>query len=522
LLALLAVAATSPAAQPAAPDTVLVQILAFNDFHGALEPRELRGRPVGGAATLAAYLERWTTEARQAGVETLVVGAGDLIGGSPPISSLIQDEPSIEALSLMGLRLSAVGNHEFDRGVAELMRLQHGGCHPTTGCFAGSRLRYLAANVVDEASGDLLFPSYAVERLGGVPVAFVGVVLKETPTIVAAPAVAGLRFLDEAESVNRVVAELRAQGIRAIVVLIHQGGRGNLGGTISGEIVPIVELMDEEVDVVVSGHSHQGYRGFVGGKLVTQAFAHGTAFADIDLVLDRRSGDVVEKRAWIVETFGDVSPGDQPDPTIAALVEEAARRVGPLVDRVVAHATTDVRNAQTPGGESALGNLIADAQRWSMEGEIAFMNPGGIRADLRAGAVTWGELFTVQPFGNQLVGMTLTGAQIERLLEQQWEDQPFPRILHVSGLTYTWNPNAPVGDRVALEEIRVGGRPLDLDTRYRVVVNDFLAGGANNFSVLLEGAERIVGPSDLDALVDYVAQLPQPFTAEVEGRILVR
>jgi 5'-nucleotidase len=522
LLALLVVAAAAPASQPPAPEPVAVQILAINDFHGALEPRELRGRPIGGAATLAAYLGHSTAEAHEAGVETLIVGAGDLIGGSPPVSSLLQDEPTIEALGHMGLRVSAVGNHEFDRGVAELMRLQEGGCHPTTGCFAGARFRYLAANVVDASSGERLFPPYAVEWVGGVPLAFVGVVLKETPTIVAAPAVAGLRFLDEAEAVNQVVAELRAQGIRAIVVLVHQGGRGNLRGAISGEIVPIVEALDDEVDVVVSGHSHQGYRGLIGGKLVTQAFAHGTAFADIDLVLDRATGDVVEKRAWIVETYADVAPGNQPDATIAALVAEAARRVAPLVERVVGIAATDIRNNQTAAGESALGNLIADAQRWNMEGEIAFMNPGGIRADLRAGPVTWGELFTVQPFGNQLVGLTLTGAQLERILEQQWEGQPFPRILHVSGLQYTWDPNTPVGDRVAMAEIRIGGQPLDPGARYRVVVNDFLADGANNFNVFLEGTDRVVGPSDLDALVNYVVQLPQPFTAAVEGRIQTR
>jgi 5'-nucleotidase len=522
LLALRVVAAASSTPQPGTPDTVAVQILAINDFHGALEPRELRGRPVGGAATLAAYLAQWMAEAREEGVQSLVVGSGDLIGGSPPISSLLRDEPAVDALGLMGLRVSAVGNHEFDRGVAELMRLQHGGCHTATGCFPGAPFGYLAANVVDEASGDLLFPPYAVERIDGVAVAFVGVVLKETPSIVRAPAVAGLRFLEEVEAVNREVADLQAQGIRVIVVLIHQGGRGDLDGLMTGEIVPIVQAMDDEVDVVVSGHSHQGYRGFIGSKLVTQAFAHGTAFADIDLFLDRRTGDVVEKRARIVDTFADVPPGDQPDLAVAALVQAAARNVAPLVERVVALAGSPITNSQTSAGESALGNLIADAQRWSLDGEIAFMNPGGIRAELHAGPVTWGEFFTVQPFGNRLVGLTLTGAQIERLLEQQWEDQPFPRILHVSGLTYVWDPNAPVGNRVDPSDVRVGVQPLEPDAHYRVVVTDFLADGANNFSVFLEGTDRVVGPSDLDALVDYVAQRSQPFTSAVEGRIQIR
>ncbi len=524
LLALLlteAQSAQSPSPPPA--DTVAVQILAINDLHGALEPRELRGRPIGGVASLASYLERWTADARARGVDSITVGAGDLVGGSPPISSLLMDEPTIDAVGRMGLQFSAVGNHEFDRGLAELRHLQDGGCHPATGCFAGARFRYLAANVVDDASGELLFPPYVVEWLGGVPIGFVGAVLKETPTIVAAQAIAGVRVLDEVETINQVVAELRAQGVRAIVVLIHQGGRGSVGGGhISGEIVPIVDALDDEVDVVVSGHTHQGYQGYVAGKLVTQAFANGTAFAAIHLILDRRTGDVVDKQAQIVDVFGDMPPGDQPSPEIAALVEEAAQRVAPLVERVVGIAAEDVTDAHSPAGESALGNLIADAHRWSMEGQIAFMNPGGVRANLHAGPVRWGDLFTVQPFGNQLVGITLTGAQIERLLEQQWEDQPFPRILHVSGLSYTWDRGAPVGDRVTVSDIRVGDRPLDPEARYRVVVNDFLADGANNFSTFLEATDRVVGPTDLEALVDYVAQLPQPFSAAVDGRIQVR
>jgi 5'-nucleotidase len=511
------------AAPPAASDPVTVQILAVNDLHGALEPRELRGRPVGGAAVLTAYLDQWTRQAHARGVDTITVGAGDLIGGSPPISALLRDEPTIAAVNLMDLRLSAVGNHEFDRGLAELLRLQDGGCHPDTGCFAGARFRYLAANVVDAATGELLFPAYRVERLGGVPVGFIGAVLKETPTIVSAQAMVGIRVLDEIAAINDAVAELRAQGVRAIVVLIHQGGRGNVtGGPITGEIVPIVAALDDEVDVVVSGHTHQGYQGYIAGKLVTQAFANGTAFAAIDLVLDRETGDVQDKRAEIVNVFGDVPPGDQPDPAVAAIVAEAAERVAPLVDRVVGVAATQVTDTHSAAGESALGNLIADAQRWSMEGQIGFMNPGGVRADLHPGPVRWGDLFTVQPFGNQLVGITLTGAQIERLLEQQWEDQSFPRILHVSGLSYTWDRGAPTGERVALADIRVGDQPIDPAMPYRVVVNDFLADGANNFSVFLEATDRLVGPTDLEALVDYVAQLPQPFTATVEGRIQVR
>jgi 5'-nucleotidase len=526
-----AISMIAPASQGRCPvggargkgQTVGLQLLAINDFHGALEPRAVAGRPAGGAATLAAYLDRAEEEARAEGAPTLRVGAGDLIGASPPISALVQDEPTIEALGLAGLRFSSVGNHEFDEGPAELRRLQEGGCHPETGCFAGASFRYLAANVVDATTGQPVFSPYAIETVRGIPVAFIGAVLEATPTIVTPAGVAGLRFLDEAETVNRYVAELTAQGVEAIVVLIHQGGSGTVdGGPIAGPIVPIVEAIDGEVDVVVSGHTHQGYQGTIDGKLVTQAFANGTAFADVDLDLDCRTGDVAGKRARIVTAFADVPPGTVPNPDIAALVARAAERVAPIVNRVVATAEADLTRTPNEAGESALGSLIADAQRRKMGTQLAFTNLGGIREDIPAGPVTFGQLFAVQPFGNDLVKLELTGSQVERLLEQQWAGQDRPRILQVSGLSYRWDPTGPVGDRVAPEEVSIGGQPLDPNAAYTVALNGYLADGGDGFSVLLEGVDRVVGPVDLDALVEYLEQASQPFNAAVEGRIRTR
>ncbi|EKP95182.1 bifunctional metallophosphatase/5'-nucleotidase [Thermaerobacter subterraneus] len=520
VLVLLLVSPAVTSAEGAGSRTVRLQLLAINDFHGALQSRTLGGRPIGGAAVLAAYWDRWEEEAKKDGFTTLRVGVGDLVGASPPVSALLQDEPTIEALNRMHLLVSAVGNHEFDEGVAELRRLQEGGCHPVTGCFEGAKFQYLTANVVDAKTGEPLFPPYAIVRVRGIPVGFIGVTLKETPTIVTPTGVAGVRFLDEAESVNRYVAELKRQRVETIIVLLHQGGDGDRrGGPISGAIVPIVEAMDDEVDVVLSGHTHRGYWGIIDGKLVTQAYSSGTAFADVDLVLDGATGDVIDKRARIVDTYADVPPGTEPDKQIARLVARAKEQVEPIINRVVGTAADDITRQQTPAGESELGNLIADAQRWAMGTQVAFMNPGGIRADIAAGEVTWGELYEVQPFGNDLVKMTLTGAQIERLLEQQWLNQPYPRILQVSGLDYSWDPRRPVGDRVDPADIRIGGQPLDLNARYTITANSFLAAGGDNFSVFTEGQDRVVGPVDIDALVRYVEQLPQPFNARVEGRI---
>lgn len=525
VVALLSVALLlSPARVAAAEGTqaeqpLRLQILAINDFHGALEGRTVSGKPMGGAAVLAAYLDQREQQARQEGAVTIKVHVGDVIGASPPISALLQDEPTLTILDAMGFELGTVGNHEFDEGVHELLRLQRGGCHPATGCFDGARTQYLAANVVWADTEKPVFPPYAIRWVQGVPVGFIGVVTTDTPTIVTASGVQGLKFLDEVQTVNRYVRELKEQGVETIVVLLHEGGDGDRQGKVTGAIVPMVYAMDDEVDVVLTGHTHRCYQGLVGGKLVTQACANGTAFADVDLVIDRTFKEVVAKKAEIVDTVAD-APGIAPDPAIDALVRGYAERVAPLVNRVVATAAERIVRQQSVAGESALGNLIADAQRWKMGAQMAFMNPGGIRADLEAGEVTWGELYTIQPFNNYLVTMTLTGSQIERLLEQQWLNQPFPRILQISGLRYTWHSDRPVGDRVDPGEIFLeDGTPVQPEGRYRVVVNSFLADGGDNFTVLREGTDRVVGPIDLDALVEYLQRVPQPVSARIEGRI---
>lgn len=525
VLAVLAIAlpGSTGIASAGAGDEVRVQILAINDFHGALESRKVSGRDAGGAAVLAGYLNQREMEAQEVGSRTIRVGDGDLVGASPPVSALLQDEPTIQALGMMGFKYSTVGNHEFDEGVEELLRLQNGGCHEATGCFAGASFQYLAANLVYADSGQPVMPAYAIERVRGIPIGFIGVVLKDTPTIVSPSGVAGLEFLDEATTVNRYVAELKGQGVEAIVVLIHQGGSGDAeGGPISGDIVPVVEAMDDEVDVVISGHSHAVYWGNIGGKLVTQANNAGLAFADVDLVLDPATGDVVEKRAEIVDTFHATAEGAplvEPDPIVADYIERTAAVMAPRVNQVIATASSDLTRTQNAAGESVLGDLIADAQAWKMDTQIALMNPGGIRAELAVGEVTWGELFTIQPFFNYLVKMRLTGAQIDQALEQQWVNQTTPRMLQVSGISYAWDPAAPVGERVNPASIRVGDQPLDLNGSYTVTVNSFLADGGDNFTVLRSGADKVVGPMDLDGLIDYVRQLPQPFTYSSKGRI---
>ncbi len=442
---------------------VHVKILGFNDFHGQISAGKFVGpRPVGSAPVFSAYLK-----AAMNGMEgrTIIANAGDNIGASPLSSALLRDEPTLMFYNMLGNRECSIrdrrdrdcnmvgtpGNHEFDKGRDELLRQLNGGNHADgpflTDPWRGIDHTFVSANVVNANTGNPLFRPYAIKRveyrnhrgqMKDLSIGFVGAVLKDTPTIVTPSGVAGLQFVDEATAINGRVKELKRQGVETIVVLIHQGGfqtsfsgetPPEFGG-VSGEIVGIVNRLSSEVDVVVSGHTHAFTNALVPAAdgtpiLVTQAFSAGTAYGDIDLMVDPDTRDVISKTARIVTTYADAGPGLSPDPAAAELVAQAEAAVAPLASRVIGTYAGDLTRVQTTAGESSLGDLIADAQRTQMGTDFAFMNPGGIRADLfcAAGLVcnaTYGSLFTVQPFGNSLVKMDLTGDQVYMLLEQQF------------------------------------------------------------------------------------------------------
>jgi 5'-nucleotidase len=538
-------ACAHPGGQPSgalpasSPRQVRVRVLALNDFHGHLAPPpgssgEIRtgtnpdGSPAkvktGGASFLARHLARL----REASPNTVVVAAGDLIGATPLLSALFHDEPTIEAMNLMGLDLAAVGNHEFDEGATELQRMQSGGCHPVDGCqdgtpFAGARFRYLAANV-RTGSGTTLFPPYALREFEGMKVAFIGMTLEGTPEIVQASGIAGLQFRDEVETVNALVPELKRQGVEAIVVVVHEGGiqAGLYDGCegISGPIVDIAQGVDDEVDVLLTGHTHQAYNCVIDGKRVTSAASFGRLLTNLELVLDAATGEVVESTARNIPVTRDV----EAVPEVQALVERYDTLAAPLRDRRIGQVTAPLQqpNARLwPSGESPLGNTLADAQLAATKdagAQVAFMNPGGIRGELDAGDVTYGEAFTVQPFGNALVTLTLTGAQLHTLLEQQWQG-PNIRILQPSkGFSYTWKASAPPGQKVDPASLWLHGAPVDPAGRYRVTVNNFLAGGGDGFHVLTEGTERRGGPVDVDALEAWM-KAHSPFPPPETNRI---
>jgi 5'-nucleotidase len=514
------------AAPPAA--TVDVTILAINDFHGNLRPpaggiviadpaRGVKRVAAGGAEHLATLVKNLRASRRN----TIFVAAGDLLGASPLLSALFRDEPTVESLSLMGLDVSAVGNHEFDKGKAELMRMQNGGCHPLDGCrgphpFTGATFRYLSASTVDRSTGETLFPAYLVKDFDGVPVAFIGLTLKATPTMVTPSGVAGLEFRDEVDTVNALVPQLEARGVEAIVVLIHEGGIPfgdyNECPGIAGPIVDIVKRFDPVVKVVVSGHTHRAYNCRIDGRLVTSADKYGTVLTRIDVTLDRSTHRIVTAQADNIVVRSEEIAKDAEQTGLIAAYDGLAK---PLADRKVGSVTAILTQQPSPAGETVLGDVIADAQLAATRAPetgggggavIAFTNPGGVRTEIgRGGDVTFGELFACQPFSNSLVTLMLRGAQIKALLEQQWQPTAL-RILHVSrGFAYTWHANRPSGEHVPFEEITLDGKPLDPAAPYRVTVNSFLADGGDSFSVFKDGTDRRIGDFDVNALDRYFA-----------------
>jgi 5'-nucleotidase len=530
-----------PALAAAKPKEVEVQLLGLNDFHGHLEsttPGTIAADPAsprvpaGGAEYLATHLRAKEAENKN----TLIVSAGDLIGASPLLSALFHDEPTIEAMNRIGLDLNAVGNHEFDEGADELRRMQRGGCHPVDGCqdgtgFGGADFRFLAANVVRETSGRTLFRPYSIKRFKGVKVGFIGMTLEGTPDIVSPAGVAGLDFLDEADTANRYARVLRRRhGVRAVVVLLHQGGIQSSPGGIndcngmSGEIVDIVERTTQRVDLFITGHTHSAYNCEIDGRPVTSASSFGRLFTDIDVTLNRRSRDVVRVTANNQIVTQNVFKAADLSDLIARYTTIAA----PLRDRVIGRITADITRTPDDSGENAAGNLIADAQLAATAAPdtgaavAAFMNPGGVRSDFTFaqsgtegdGNVTYGEAFTVQPFGNSLVTLTLSGAQVLEMLKQQWCAQEFARVLLPSaGVSYTYSLSAATallgqpceGAANPVSNLTIGGAAVDPAASYRITVNSFLAEGGDRFTVLAAGTDRLGGAVDTDALEAYIA-----------------
>ena len=527
-----------------------MQILAINDFHGNLEPPKVAiDAPAPGPGSVrvpaggVAYLAGAARALRAGHPHSVTVSAGDMIGAAPLVSSLYLDEPTILAMGLVGVEYNAVGNHEFDRGIAELLRMQDGGCDKHTSrtpcaveSFAGAPFRFLAANVLRK-DGGTLFPGTAIKDFGPVQIGFIGMTLKETGTIVTPAGVTGLTFADEAATANAAVSALRLAGADAIVVLIHQGGRTSGGyddkncPNLDGDIMPILARLDPAIDLVISGHTHRAYvcelsRAGAKPLLLTSAGSYGTLITDIRLSI-APTGGVQAKAADNIIVQGEAFSGArgpvsvQPgftvypkDPATAALVDRYVAAAAPVAARVVGKISGPITREPTPAREHTGGDFIADAQLAATKGlgaQIAFSNSGGVRADLVPaddGSITFGQLFAMQPFGNNLNIKTLTGAQLKALLEQQFESgtntPARPNMLLPSrGFAFAYDLSLPAGQRIV--SMTLDGKPIDPGANYRITVVNFLSTGGDNFTVLTQGTD-LLDPNllDVDASEAYL------------------
>jgi 5'-nucleotidase len=524
---------TGCATRPAAP--LELNVVALNDFHGHLEAGKFdytSGRDktpmsitAGGIDTIGAALKAWRAEDK----DLMFVGAGDLVGASPAMSSMWADEPSLTALSMLGMRASSAGNHEFDQGRAELLRQQHGGCQsirPDKACkltpdYSGARFTYLAANVIDDATGKPLLPAYKIETAKGVKVAFIGAVLKDTPSVVLASGIAGLSFIDEADSINQALAEARAKGATVFVVLIHEGGHTDEAfdepdcRNLKGPIVGIARRLDPALRLIISGHTHKGFQCKVDERVITQAEMGGHVLSRIKLTVDpdtRALRDIAVRN--VVMKQGEYAS----DPLLAGYLKSVKERSDAVLSRPIARVgVKSIVKKTNEAGEAPLGDLIADAvlEATKSEGvQIAFMNIGGIRKDFDVAddlTATYGQAQVVLPFSNTLVTMEMRGAQIRSLIEQQWmraHGDSESQMLQVSrGFSYRWDKSLPKGARVIPGSIKLNGVPIDDAASYRVAVNNFLAEGGDGFPVFAEAAnKRDTQIRDLDALAQFLVQ----------------
>ena len=546
--AVVLIAGTAAAVSGKQPDPkgqlIPVQLLAINDYHGHLLASDNGAdgdvQDTGGVEYLSAELNKLRKDHKF----SLTVAAGDLIGGSPAFSGLFHDEPSVESLNTLGLDVSSVGNHEFDEGVTELLRMQNGGCHPVDGCYfpdqpyAGADFPWLAANVVNETTGKTALPPYWIKRFNNVKIGFIGMTLEATNTLVAAAGIQGWEFKDEVDTANALVPKLRAKGVQAIVVLLHEGGSqtpppGDVDACvgISGPIVAINAGLDPAIDAIISGHTHLPYNCMLPDpaghdRFVTSAYSYGRVVTEMNLVLDKRTHDVRRDLSTSVNHIVDQSTLT-PDPAETAVIDKWQ----PLYDAAgttpVGSITADINRGGDPPGsdrgvESAAGNLVADAQAWATSAagaQVAFMNPGGVRSDLTYassdgegdGVVTYGEAFTFQPFGNTLVTYDMSGQQILDVLDEQCQpagsSRPFLHLGVSDGFTYDLAKTIVSGEctSITVSNVMLNGVALDPSATYRVTVNSFLADGGDNFTTFGDvTAPRADSGVDLEALINYM------------------
>ena len=529
-------------------NTIRLKILGINDFHGQISTGRFEGKEaVGGGAILASYLKKAQPKLEE---NTIITIMGDLVGASPPASALLHDEPTIFFINSLGNTyctnndrmnprcniVATIGNHEFDKGQQALFDLIYGTNNPPTdnwypsAHYQGATYPYISANIINEETQKPIFPPYTIKLVDGVPIAFIGAILKNAPEMSFPAHVKGIKFLDEADAINHYIPEIKAQGVTIIIVLIHEGGeqkpyKGSTqkGAQVNGIIKDIIYRLNDEIDVVMAGHTHQFLNAYLpnhNGKqvLVTQANSYSSSFAEVTLDVDAKNLQIKKKKARIITTFANRWPGTVPDAQAQELIDQAEKKVDPIIKEPIGVALSPLLRKQNAAGESNLGNLVADAFKATWDVDLAIHNIHGLRADLSEGTITKGSIYSALPFANTLVLVSLTGQDIYDLLEQQWEGS-YNNILQISGISYSYDASKPLGKKVQL--IQLDNSPLIREKIYTIATTDFLANGSGVFSVMKRSKMLKQGDSDQQVLIHYIKNLTLPLTAEIEGRIKV-
>ncbi|PWR75512.1 bifunctional metallophosphatase/5'-nucleotidase [Methanospirillum stamsii] len=528
--------------------TIPLHILAVNDFHGQLTSgQSMNGSPVGSLPVLASYLREAVSQYGRN--NTIIALPGDMTGASEAESDLLLDEPTILYFNSLATGdwkkttlnndtniqvIGCLGNHEFDRDTDELFRLINGGNGNTNithlvDPYPGALWPVVTANAFDNSTGELLFEPYFIKEIDGIPVAFIGAVTIETAETTLPANVKSLLFTDEADAINKQVKILQKEGIHSFVILIHEGGTQTPydgltreTGDLSGRITSIIYRLDEDVDVVISAHTHQftnQYLPNAGGKptLVTQAYSYSKAYADIDLEIDPESKDIIEKSATIVSDYANQGLGLEPDKNAEELLDAVNIAVDPLIDEIIASTDIPITRNVEENGESLLYDIAADSMRWAMNTDMGIINEGSLRADIPAGEITTGMAYSVMPFHDQIYTIQLSGEQVKDLLNQQWTRTIKPdHLLQISGFSYSYD-NSSESDKVT--GILFDGKELDMDETYTIASTDFLAEGGDGYTVMEEGVISGYGNLDVDIFIDYLKSLPSPIQTRTGGRI---
>jgi 5'-nucleotidase len=483
-------------------ETLNLQLLGINDFHGQINitRTDSSNNKLGRADYLYANFKNRINS----NSNTLLVHSGDIIGGSSPLSALLNDDPTLEILNAMGFDIGTVGNHEFDKGLSEMLR--------HTNDIA--KFSYTLSNVVYKSTKEPILEPYIIKKIENIPIGFIGVVTTETKDLVFHESMDDLEFLDETDSINKYVEILKNQGVHTIIVLAHvSASQDSKTKSITNEIATIAQNSDDEVDVIYAGHNHKKVNGYLNNKLIIQSKSYGLSFSDVDLVIDKKTKDVIYKKGTLVDNLQE---NIEPDEKIKNLIEEYENSLNIDLKEIIGYSDENITKKQNKSGESKLGNLIADAQNNKYNTDFAFLLSSNIRSEISKGEITYEDLFTIQPFGTKLVTMNLTGKQIQEILNQQWRENKTVS-LQLSGLKYTWDSTKPIGSKV-IDIYLSSGEKLNLNKEYTVTVNEFLANGGANFS-FNNGKNKKLKDKDLDVLIDYIKKSETPINPTIDGRI---